>query len=138
VQGQGGAVQGCASDELNSRPPQVSWDCQEELFRADVENADDVRLSVRLFRTCIKEKQQFCAEVAPGNARAKDCLEQSRSKPGFGDECKCALPRCPAPLAPSPAAQAHKSAKASALEPRAETGGCLTSHPSLAGACSRR
>ena len=68
---------------------QVSWECQEEMFRADVENADDVRLSVRLFRTCIKEKQTFCPTVAPGNSRAKDCLELNKDKPGFGDDCKC-------------------------------------------------
>lgn len=67
---------------------QVSWECQEELFRADVEDADDIRLSVKLFRTCIKEKREFCADVMPGNTHAQRCLEDSRKKPGFGQECR--------------------------------------------------
>lgn len=29
---------------------QLSWDCQEELFRQEVENADDIRLSMKLFK----------------------------------------------------------------------------------------
>ena len=31
---------------------------------------------------------QFCADVPPGNARAKECLEDSREKPGFTLQCK--------------------------------------------------
>jgi Cysteine rich repeat len=61
------------------------------MFRADVENADDVRFSVKLFRTCLPEKREFCADIEPGNARAKECLENHRSRAGFGSECRCAL-----------------------------------------------
>ena len=28
----------------------LSWECQAELFRQEMENADDIRLNVRLFR----------------------------------------------------------------------------------------
>ncbi len=31
---------------------------------------------------------QFCADVPPGNARAKECLEDNREKPGFTPACK--------------------------------------------------
>ena len=31
---------------------------------------------------------QFCADVPPGNARAKECLEDNREKPGFSPQCK--------------------------------------------------
>ncbi len=31
---------------------------------------------------------QFCADVPPGNARAKECLEDSREQPGFSATCK--------------------------------------------------
>jgi Cysteine rich repeat len=55
----------------------------------DVENADDLRLSVKLFRVCLADKQQFCADVPPGNAQAKDCLEEHRHDPGFSPECRC-------------------------------------------------
>ena len=48
---------------------QTSWDCQEELFRQEVENADDVRLSYRLIRNCQADKQKFCKDVKPGMPR---------------------------------------------------------------------
>lgn len=44
----------------------MSFDCKQELFRQDVENADDVRLSVQLLRMCSGEMQVFCANVEPG------------------------------------------------------------------------
>ena len=31
---------------------------------------------------------QFCGDVAPGNARAKECLEQHRDETGFSAGCK--------------------------------------------------
>ena len=31
---------------------------------------------------------QFCKDVPPGNARAKECLEDHREDPGFQPECK--------------------------------------------------
>jgi hypothetical protein len=31
---------------------------------------------------------QFCADVQPGNARAKECLEDNREQPGFSAGCK--------------------------------------------------
>lgn len=36
----------------------LTWDCQEQLFRQEVENADDLRLSVRLFKTCLADKKK--------------------------------------------------------------------------------
>jgi len=80
----GGRVQEC----LREKRAQLSWDCQEELFRQEVENADDIRLSVKLFRSCLADKKKFCPDVKPGNARAKDCLENKRNEPGFSADCK--------------------------------------------------
>ena len=31
---------------------------------------------------------QFCADVPPGNARAKECLEDNREAPGFTPQCR--------------------------------------------------
>ena len=31
---------------------------------------------------------QFCPDVQPGNARAKECLEENREKPDFSPQCK--------------------------------------------------
>lgn len=45
---------------------QVSFECQEELFRQEVENADDIRLSQRLVKKCMADKKKFCNDVKPG------------------------------------------------------------------------
>ena len=44
----------------------MSYECREELFRQDVQNADDIRLSIVLLRTCMGDKQQFCNHVPYG------------------------------------------------------------------------
>jgi|UniRef100_A0A7S1X9L8 Golgi apparatus protein 1 len=80
----GGRVQEC----LRKKRAQLSWDCQEELFRQEVENADDLRLSVKLFRSCLGDKKKFCSKVKPGAAHAKDCLEDNRNDPAFSEDCK--------------------------------------------------
>jgi len=80
----GGRVQDC----LRGKRAQLSWDCQEELFRQEVENADDLRLSLKIFRTCLGDKKKFCAKVKPGHVHAKDCLEENRNDPAFSEDCK--------------------------------------------------
>jgi Golgi apparatus protein 1 len=37
---------------------QLSWACEEQLFRQEMENADDIRLSVRLFSKCLPDKRK--------------------------------------------------------------------------------
>ena len=37
---------------------QLSWACEEQLFRQEMENADDIRLSVRLFSKCLADKRK--------------------------------------------------------------------------------
>ena len=39
---------------------QLTWACEEQLFRQEMENADDVRLSVRLFSRCMPDKRKVC------------------------------------------------------------------------------
>ena len=34
---------------------------------------------------------QFCADVQPGNARAKECLEDHLNDAGFSSECKAEM-----------------------------------------------
>jgi len=80
----GGRVQEC----LRKKRAQLSWDCQEELFRKEVEDADDLRLNAVLLRLCSKDKKKFCSDVKPGMGRAKMCLEENREKPDFSPECK--------------------------------------------------
>lgn len=73
---------------------QLRWECQAELFKMDVQDADDIRLNVKLFRTCLTDKRKFCADVAPGNGRATACLEEHRNDSGFSSDCKYALLSC--------------------------------------------
>eukprot|EP00884_Botryococcus_braunii_P009911 jgi/Botrbrau1/18921/Bobra.177_2s0075.1 len=79
-----GRIQAC----LRDRPAKLSWECQEELFRQEVENADNIMLNYRLMRKCMGDKKKFCPDVEPGNARVKDCLEENRNKEDFSPECK--------------------------------------------------
>jgi Golgi apparatus protein 1 len=80
----GGRVQGC----LRDHQMQLSWECLEKLNAQEEQDADDVRLSVRLFTKCLADKKRFCADVEPGHARVKDCLEENRLSPDFSPECK--------------------------------------------------
>ena len=48
------------------QPGMVSFECNEELHRQEVQNAGDIRLSIILLRTCMADKQQFCAHVPYG------------------------------------------------------------------------
>ncbi|GFR44890.1 hypothetical protein Agub_g6234 [Astrephomene gubernaculifera] len=82
VKNGGGRVQAC----LRDKRMQLSWACEEQLFRQEMENADDIRLSVRLFKKCLPDKRKFCKDIEPGNARAKDCLEENRDELSSG--CK--------------------------------------------------
>ncbi|KAF8068299.1 GLG1 [Scenedesmus sp. PABB004] len=72
----GGRVQACLRDQRM----RLGWDCEAELFRKYEEDADDIRLSVRLFAACLADKKQFCADVPPGHALAKQCLEEHRAE----------------------------------------------------------
>ncbi|CAI5512031.1 unnamed protein product [Closterium sp. Naga37s-1] len=113
VQAGEGRIQEC----LRRNRKKLNWECQAELFRQEVENADDIRLNVRLFRAlspspallsvslahlpyhsspphlralpaCLDDKRRFCPDVLPGDARVKDCLEEHRSEPEFSKTCK--------------------------------------------------
>lgn len=44
----------------------VSWECQNEVFRQEVEGADDIRLNAPLVSKCMGDKKMFCNDVAPG------------------------------------------------------------------------
>ena len=71
-----GRVQDC----LRDKTLRVSGECQEELFRQEVENADDLRLSHRLFRKCNGDKNRFCPDVKYGACRIQTCLSSDRHK----------------------------------------------------------
>ena len=44
----------------------VTWECQNELFRQEVEGADDIRLNAPLISKCMGDKKKFCDDIAPG------------------------------------------------------------------------
>eukprot|EP00951_Prasinocladus_malaysianus_P016396 scaffold127716_cov50-Prasinocladus_malaysianus.AAC.1 len=82
-----GRIQEC----LRQKRAQLSWDCQEELFRKEVEDADDLRLSVTLYKKCLGDKKKFCSDIKPGANRAKDCLEENKDAAGFSEDCKAEI-----------------------------------------------
>lgn len=46
---------------------QLDWECKAQIFRQQTENADDLRLSVRLFRACLGDKRKV-RDAADANA----------------------------------------------------------------------
>eukprot|EP00242_Pyramimonas_sp_CCMP2087_P000757 CAMPEP_0198232122 /NCGR_PEP_ID=MMETSP1445-20131203/115560_1 /TAXON_ID=36898 /ORGANISM="Pyramimonas sp., Strain CCMP2087" /LENGTH=884 /DNA_ID=CAMNT_0043912773 /DNA_START=630 /DNA_END=3284 /DNA_ORIENTATION=- len=80
--------EGRTQECLRKKRVSLSWDCQEELFRKEVEDAGDLRLNTVLLRVCSADKKKFCAEVKPGMGNAKQCLEDNRDKPDFSADCK--------------------------------------------------
>ena len=48
-----GRVQACLVRQRAS----LSITCQEQLFRAEVDNAEDIRLQPKLFRDCLQDKK---------------------------------------------------------------------------------
>ncbi|KAL2619820.1 hypothetical protein R1flu_000025 [Riccia fluitans] len=80
----GGRIQAC----LRARATKITYACRAELFRQEQENAGDFRLNVELQKACENDKEKFCANVRPGNARIKDCLESARLDPEFSRTCK--------------------------------------------------
>lgn len=63
-------------------------DCSLELFRQEVENSDDLRLSLRLYKACQADQQRYCEQIPYGASRIKDCLEEHRLEPKFTSECR--------------------------------------------------
>lgn len=70
---------------------QVSWECQNQMFRNEKETGDDIRLSTRLFNKCLVDQQKFCPDVEPGHMRVQECLEDNIDESGFSAECKTEL-----------------------------------------------
>jgi Golgi apparatus protein 1 len=66
----------------------LSSQCEAQLFRKEAEDADDIRLSVRLFRACLPDKKAFCSDVPPGQARVSQCLEEHRE--ALSEPCRSA------------------------------------------------
>lgn len=93
--------EGVCSHAAPSRPPcglsvqtprrvQVAVRCSQELFRSDVENADDLRINWRLFQSCSGEVGAFCSASALSGGAVQVCLEKHRYKPTFSEHCRCA------------------------------------------------
>ncbi|KAL4853837.1 Golgi apparatus protein 1 [Chlorella vulgaris] len=84
VDNRAGNVQHC----LNSQEGSLDWECKQELFRQQMEESDDIRLSMVLMKACIADKRKFCEGVAPGESSVKDCLEDHMYEDGFSDDCR--------------------------------------------------
>lgn len=72
----------------------VSWECQEELFRQEVENADNLLLNYRLMRKCMGDKKKFCPDVQPGLPFCRNCTGSGAAVGSGQDSCEYAA--CPA------------------------------------------
>ena len=67
---------------------QVRPHCRQEVFRADVEAADDARLNWRLFKACEADAATFCSSREYGTPEFQRCLEAHRYRSGFSNNCR--------------------------------------------------
>lgn len=70
---------------------QLQKPCIRELFRADVEAADDLRLQPSLHMACLSELRTFCAETHFEGGAAQLCLERHRFAQNFSAACRAPL-----------------------------------------------
>lgn len=80
----GGKAKACLGEKMK----ELSSDCQREIFRRDVEDAEDVRFNKVLTEACAADKVRFCTSVEPGRARVLGCLEDNKDHLEFTDPCK--------------------------------------------------
>eukprot|EP01025_Chloroclados_australasicus_P047088 TRINITY_DN5227_c0_g2_i3.p1 TRINITY_DN5227_c0_g2~~TRINITY_DN5227_c0_g2_i3.p1 ORF type:complete len:747 (-),score=90.56 TRINITY_DN5227_c0_g2_i3:695-2935(-) len=78
-----GGVQQCLRKNLS----QVSEKCKKQLERQDIEDANDLRLQLPVYRACLADKQKFCKDIPAGEGRALQCLMENHMKKGFSQEC---------------------------------------------------
>lgn len=78
----------CSVHVQRSKPAELSAACKKELFRQEVENSDDIRLSVKLHQVCKADQERYCSKVEYGGNRVKKCLEKHRKKRNFSSECR--------------------------------------------------
>eukprot|EP00798_Chlamydomonas_sp_ICE-L_P012178 gene12178-15298_t len=67
---------------------QVSWECQDEMFKNAKVSDDDIRLHVRLFSKCNADYKRFCKDIEPGAMRGQECLEDNLEESSFSEDCK--------------------------------------------------
>ena len=91
-QHQGSVLNGSLSMLTGHLRAQLDINCNRELFRVDVESADDIRLSWALAQTCTKDIQAFCPDVGPFGGMVQGCLEGHRHAATFGADCRCLPP----------------------------------------------
>ncbi|KAL4439883.1 hypothetical protein ABPG75_002884 [Micractinium tetrahymenae] len=80
----GGEMQTCLLEHEGS----LGGRCLKELFREEMQQGDDIRLSLGLLHACFDSKEKFCEGIAPGEVNVKDCLEVHMWEDGFDDDCR--------------------------------------------------
>ena len=72
---------------LQSQREALSKVCRATLFDEEVRFSENIDFQYPMKRACTKEIAAFCPKVPGGNARVIRCLQDSKSKKGFGRGC---------------------------------------------------
>ncbi|KAI7844989.1 hypothetical protein COHA_001355 [Chlorella ohadii] len=83
--------EGATTECLLTKVPQLSALCRDQLKRAMVERADDIRLERPLLHACSRDMRRFCKDVEMGEGRMEACLQDHREQDGFSERCRQAL-----------------------------------------------
>ncbi|KAL3311830.1 hypothetical protein Ciccas_009586 [Cichlidogyrus casuarinus] len=72
---------------LQLRLPNLESNCRNEILKIAELQSDDWHLDRALYYACIKDKEEFCANVPSGNGRVIDCLKLHKLDQGFSEKC---------------------------------------------------
>jgi hypothetical protein len=78
---------------LQEHQKDVTDACRKQLFRNEVESAEDVTFNAKTSGACAADKVKFCAAVAKGGGRVMACLIENQDKPGFSPLCAMMMKR---------------------------------------------
>ena len=87
----GGRVHACL--RRKAREHGLSAACQQQVFKAQQAELEDVRLNYPVQSACKVELVRFCAQVPAGQARRLACLEAHAAEKDFGKSCTVVLRR---------------------------------------------
>ncbi len=73
---------------LRENRKKLSESCRKEELLLEEKEAGSIELNVSLLKSCKAERQLFCNQVQPGQARVFRCLAENMNDADFGSNCK--------------------------------------------------
>lgn len=79
-----GRVHQCLRKHYN----ELTWGCRMKEFEEEQREHSDVRLNLKLRKTCMRDMMMFCKRVPKGGSHVMNCLHDHIDEPDMSPECK--------------------------------------------------